>query len=113
MGMFVLGMLGTFFAWRMPVQADLTTQCAAQIAELTEEVAPTPTLKSNAQKQSQVGNIGARGFSLRVILSLGAMGWGSGQIQKLFVRGRRRVNWRPTTFTPILRSPPANLKWVG
>ena len=34
--------------------------------------------------------IGARGFPLRLILSLGAMGWGSGQIQKLFVRRRRR-----------------------
>ena len=34
--------------------------------------------------------IGARGFPLRLILSLGAMGWGSGQIPKLFRRRRRR-----------------------
>ena len=32
--------------------------------------------------------IGARGFPLRLILSLGAMGWGPDQIQKLFLRRR-------------------------
>ena len=49
-------------------------------------------LKVN-KKQSKcwVKKIEARGFPLRVILSLGAMGWGSGQIQKLFIRNRRRL----------------------
>ena len=53
--------------------------------------------------------VGARGFPLRLILSLGAMGWGSGQLQKLFVFRRRRP--APAIFP--LTHPPTKLRWVG